>query len=194
MELYGYEAPSFANSVFGDSKAPQAKDMVQQCQDILKALKNNLQIAQKQQKLYANQQRIECTFKVGDMVYLRLQPFRQSTLKKSGAEKLKPRFYGPFRVIRQVGAVAYDFKLPASSKVHIVFHVSRLKKALGQNVLVSYDLSPLDEERQLVLILEEIIDFRERSLRRRTIKEYLVKWKNLPMEDATWKNEEILQH
>ena len=46
----------------------------------------------------------------------------------------------------------------------------------------------------MVLVLEAIIDFKERDLRRRTIREYLVKWKNLPVEDATWENEEILQH
>ncbi|XP_057846650.2 uncharacterized protein LOC131056314 [Cryptomeria japonica] len=121
-------------------------------------------------------------------------PYRQSTLKKSGVEKLKPRFYGPFRVIRKVGAVAYELELPSDSRVHNVFHVSRLKKALGHNVVASSQLPPLDEEGQLVLIPEEILDFRERSLRKRTIREYLVKWKNLPMEDATWESDEILQH
>lgn len=48
VALYGYEAPSFDDLMFSDSKAPQAKDMVQQCQDILKSLKNNLQFAQNQ--------------------------------------------------------------------------------------------------------------------------------------------------
>ncbi|XP_059071802.1 uncharacterized protein LOC131870156 [Cryptomeria japonica] len=131
---------------------------------------------------------------VGDMVYLRLQPFKQSTLKKSGAEKIKPRFYGPFWVIGRVGFVAYELELPTSSRVHNVFHVSCLKKVLGHNVIVSSDLPPLDEEGELVLVPEAILDVRERFLRRRTIREYLVKWKNLPVEDATWENEEILQH
>jgi hypothetical protein len=27
-----------------------------------------------------------------------------------------------------------------------------------------------------------------------SIKEYLIKWKNLPIEDATWEGEQILQH
>ena len=128
------------------------------------------------------------------MVYLMLQPYRQSTLKKSGVEKLKPRYYGPFRIIRKVGEVAYELELPADSRVHNVFHVSRLKKALGQNVVPSAVLPPLDDEGKLVLVLEAIIDFRERNLRWCTIREYLVKWKDLPVKDATWENEEILQY
>jgi hypothetical protein len=42
---------------------------------------------------------IEHNFEVGDLVFLRLQPYRYSFLKKSGAEKLKPRFYGPYRIM-----------------------------------------------------------------------------------------------
>jgi hypothetical protein len=45
----------------------------------------------------------------------------------------------------------------------------------------------------LVLILEEILEVREKKLRKRSIKEYLVKWKNLPMEDATWEGEQLIQ-
>ena len=86
------------------------------------------------------------------MVYLRLQPYRQSSLKKSGVEKLKPRFYGPYKVIRKVGEVAYEIELPEGSRVHNVFHVSRLKKAIGQRVVPLAELSPLDEEGKLVLI------------------------------------------
>ena len=91
---------------------PKAKHFLQDSQDILKVLKENIQQAQNQQKLYADQHQIERSFEVGDMVYLRLQPYRQSSLKKSGAKKLKPRFYGPYRVIRKVGEVAYEIELP----------------------------------------------------------------------------------
>jgi hypothetical protein len=51
----------------------------------------------------------------------------------------------------------------------------------------------LDEEGQLVLIPEEILKVREKKLRKRSIKEYLVKWKNLPIEDATWEGEQLIQ-
>ena len=98
------------------------------------------------------------------MVYLMLQPYKQSSLKKSGAEKLKPRFYGPYKVIRKVGEVAYEIELLEGSRVHNVFHVSRLKKAIGQRVVPSAELPPLDEEGKLVLIPEAILDTRERTL------------------------------
>jgi hypothetical protein len=70
-ELYGYDAP-FVDLAFGDSRAPKAKDWIQESQDILKALKDNLQTAHNQQKIYAYRHRVECTFKVGDLVFIRL--------------------------------------------------------------------------------------------------------------------------
>jgi len=89
--------------------------------------------------------------------------------------------------------VAYELELPAGSRVHNVFHLSCLKKALGHNVTPLVELPPLDEEGKLILVPEAIIDTRDRTLRR-TIREYLVKWKNLLVEDATWENEQILEH
>ena len=90
--------------------------------------------------------------------------------------------------------MAYELELPIDSRVHNVFHVSWLKKALGQHVVPSTVLPPLDDEGKLVLVPEYIIDSRERQLRRRTIREYLVKWRDLPEEYATWEGEDILQH
>ena len=75
-----------------------------------------------------------------------------------------------------------------------MFHVSRLKKALGHNVVPSTVLPPLDDEGKLILVPEFILDSREKQLRRKGTREYLVKWKDLPVEDATWEGEAILQH
>jgi hypothetical protein len=110
--LYGYDAPSFIETVFGDNRVPRAKDWVEESQRILQSTKDNLQSAQNQQKAYADRHRVECSFEVGDLVFLRLQPYRQSSLKRSGAKKLKPKFYGPYRVIRRIGEVAYELELP----------------------------------------------------------------------------------
>ena len=68
--LYDYEPLNFADLVFEDSRAPKAKDWVQDSQDILKVLKENLQTAQNQQKLYGDRHRVERSFEVGDLVYL----------------------------------------------------------------------------------------------------------------------------
>eukprot|EP00253_Pinus_taeda_P002215 PITA_02215 len=158
--------------MFGDSKAPRVKIWIQKSQDILQALKDNMATTQNQQKLYVDRGRLERQF-------------------EKGAEKLKPRFYGPYRVIRRIGQVAYELE---GSKIHNVFHVSCLKKALGQKVTVTDELPPMDDEGHLVLQLEAIIDTRERPLRSRMVREFLVRWKNLPDEDATWESEKILQH
>ena len=76
--------------------------------------------------------------------------------------------------------------------MHNVFHVSRLKKAIGQSVVPSADLPPLDEEGKLVLVPEAILDTRERRLRNKIVREYLVRWRGLP-EDSTWESEQVIQ-
>jgi hypothetical protein len=93
------------------------------------------------------------------LVFLRLQPYRQSSLKKSGGENLKLRFYGPYRIMRRVGEVSYKLELPKERKIHNVFHVSCLKKVVGQFINTSEDLPPLDEEGQLELVPKEVLEF-----------------------------------
>jgi hypothetical protein len=192
--LYGYEAPSFVELAFGESRAPKAKDWIQENQHILRVLKDNLWMAQNQQKTYADRHWVERSFEVGDLVFLRLQPYPQSSLKKSGVEKLQPRFYRPYKVIRRVKELAYKLELPEDSRIHNVFHVSCLKKALGQQVVSSTNLPPLDEEGHLILVPEQILAVMEKRLRNKTINEYLIRWKDLLEEDATWEGEQILQH
>jgi hypothetical protein len=138
--------------------------------------------------------RIEHSFEVGNLVFLRLQPYRQTSLKKSGAEKLKPKFYGPYRIMRRVGEVAYELELPEGRNIHNMFHVSFLKKVVGQFINTSEELPPLDEEGQLELVPEEFLEFQEWKLRSRVIRECLIRWRGFLVEDATWEREQVLQH
>jgi hypothetical protein len=94
----------------------------------------------------------------------------------------------------RVGVVAYELELSKGSKIHNVFHVSCLKKALGQQVTYLVDLPPLNEEAQLVLVSEEVLEVWERKLRNRVIREYLIRWRYFPSEDATWEGDQILQY
>jgi hypothetical protein len=94
---------------------------------------------------------------------------------------------------RKVGAVAYEMELRHGSMIHNVFHVSFLKRAIVQHITPLEVLPPLDEEGQLVLVPKEILEVREKKLRKRSIKEYLIKLKDLPIEDAMWENEQVVR-
>ncbi len=144
--------------------------------------------------MYADRHRIERSFEVGDLVYLRLQPYQQSSLKGTGKEKLKPRFYGPYRVICRIGEVAYKLELPEGSRIHSVFHVSCLKKAIGKNVIVAIDLLLVNEEGKFILEPAEILEVCEKTLWNCMVKEYLVRWRHRPLDDAMWEGKHILQH
>jgi hypothetical protein len=74
-----------------------------------------------------------------------------------------------------------------------MYPAAYLKKAIGQHISPIEILPPMDEEGQLVLIPEEILEVREKKLRKRSIKEYLIRWKDLPIEDATWESEQMVR-
>ena len=64
---------------------------------------------------------------------------------------------------------------------------------MGQHQSAQTTLPTLDEEGKLVLEPEAIINIRERRLRSRIIKEYLIKWKSCLEEDASWETEKFIQ-
>ena len=68
---------------------------------------------------------------MNDLVYLRLHPYKQTTIKGKGLEKLKPIFYIPHKVTRKLGEVAYQLEIPMGRKIHNVFDVSCLKNFIG---------------------------------------------------------------
>ena len=89
--------------------------------------------------------------------------------------------------------MAYKLELPASSRVHHVFHVSCLKKVFGDMLPVQTILPELDGEGKIILELAEITEIRTGQLRNRSIPEYLIKWNNLPTEDSTWEDDSFIQ-
>jgi hypothetical protein len=87
--------------------------------------------------------------------------------------------------MHRVGEVAYKLELPEGSKIHNVFHVSFLKKVVGQFISTSEELPFLDEEGQLELVPKEVLEFQKWKMRSRVIRECLIIWRGLPVEDAT---------
>nr|KYP69027.1 hypothetical protein KK1_022677 [Cajanus cajan] len=65
------------------------------------------------------------------MIFVKLQPYRQSTLHSHGHQKLGLRYFGPFLMVERAGLVAYRLLLSPTARIHLVFHVSLLKKCMG---------------------------------------------------------------
>jgi hypothetical protein len=83
-------------------------------------------------KQQVDQHRNEMEFKVGDWVFLRPQPYKQMFLKKQNkGNKLAPKYYNTYKVLRSIGSMAYKLELPPSSHVHPIFHVYCLNTIIG---------------------------------------------------------------
>ncbi|KAM1196992.1 hypothetical protein ACFX2G_008730 [Malus domestica] len=84
-------------------------------------------------KKYSDKKKTERHFTIGDFVYLKLIPYHLRTLAPHNYHKLQPRYYGPYEVLEKISNVAYKLKLPEGTKIHLVFHVSCIKKQLGNH-------------------------------------------------------------
>lgn len=89
--------------------------------------------------------------------------------------------------------MAYRLELPPHIRVHNVFHVSLLKPYVPDNFLRISASVPIDETGTFEMVPECFLDFREKKLRGRIIREFLVKWKNYQIEDASWITQEELR-
>ncbi|GJV06687.1 putative reverse transcriptase domain, ribonuclease H-like domain, aspartic peptidase domain protein [Tanacetum coccineum] len=99
-------------------------------------IKNRLLAARSRQKSYANVRRKPLEFNVGDMVMLKVSPWK-GVIRFGKRGKLSPRYVGPFKIIDRIGPVAYKLELPNELRgIHNTFHISNLKKCLADENLV----------------------------------------------------------
>jgi hypothetical protein len=99
--------------------------------------------------------------------------------------KLKPRYFDPFEIISKVGVIAYELKLPEGSILHLVFHVSQLKKYIGTHINPKMSLSIVSYEGKVRVEPVAILDRRLVKKRNEAKAEILVKWSNLDDDEAT---------
>ncbi|GJS23954.1 reverse transcriptase domain-containing protein [Tanacetum coccineum] len=100
-------------------------------------IKNRLLTARSRQKSYADIRRKPMEFNVGDMVMLKVSPWK-GVIRFGKRGKLSPRYVGPFKIIERIGPVAYRLELPEKLRgIHNTFHVSNLKKCLADENLVN---------------------------------------------------------
>jgi hypothetical protein len=110
--------------------------------------------------------------------------------------KLAPRYIGPYKVLKRVGAVAYWLELPEEmSDIHLVFHVSQLRRCLKvleeKRVLVeTIDLQPdLRYQEVPVKILDTVV----KRTRTSEVRVCRVQWSRHGVEEATWEREDVLR-
>ena len=116
-------------------------------------------------KQQADQHHSERSFEEGDWVFMRLQPYKKMSLKKLNKDnKLPSKYYGPYKVLQKIGSMAYKLELPVSSQVHPVFHVSFLKKVIGDKITIKTILIDLDEEIKPILEHKKIVEIRIKQL------------------------------
>ena len=67
-------------------------------------------------------------------------------------------------MLQKIGTMAYKLDLSASSRVHPIFHVSCLKKVIGENLPVQKIFPEPDEEGKIILEPEAVMEIRNRQL------------------------------
>ncbi|GJR00298.1 putative reverse transcriptase domain-containing protein [Tanacetum coccineum] len=137
--------------------------IVQETTEKIIQIKQRIQAARDRQKSYADLKRKPMEFQVGDKVMLKGSPWKGVVgFGKRG--KLNPRYVGPFKVLENVGVVAYKLELPQElSRVHNTFHVSNLKKCYADEPLaVPLDGLHIDDKLHFV---EEPIEIMDREVK-----------------------------
>ncbi|MCO5594762.1 hypothetical protein L7F22_048795 [Adiantum nelumboides] len=170
----------------------EADKYVQNMDEAYRKIKLALEKTQSKQKKAADRHCRELVFSLGDWVLLRFEKARLRKMK--GKERLFPklgmRYYGPFQICDKISDVAYRLKLPEGWKIHNAFHVSRLRPFVGD---VPEDMVPEEqpevEELDEILVPEQILAHKDRKVRGKVARRYLVKFKNYSPMDAKWMEE-----
>jgi transposase InsO family protein len=152
--------------------------------ETIKNVRSNLLKAQEHQKKYADKNRREEEFNIGDRVLLDTSDITFTT----GVKKLLDKFIGPFNIIEKVSTVAYKLELPKKlGRLHPVFHISKLKKVLETKDYptrkqLDRPLPVAKVDGEEAWYVEKIISKRKKG----NVVEYLVKWEGYPEWEATW--------
>ncbi|KAH0669343.1 hypothetical protein KY285_023504 [Solanum tuberosum] len=169
-------------------------DLVHQAMEKVKVIQERLKTAQSRQKSYTDVRRRALEFEVDDWVYLKVSPMN-GVMRFGKKGKLSPRYIGPYRIAKKIGKVAYELELPQElAAVHLVFHVSMLKKCMGDTSLIipTEDIR-IKDSLSYEEIPVQILDRQVRKLRTKEVASVKVLWRNQFVEEATWEAEEDMK-
>ena len=85
--------------------------------------------------------------------------------------------------------MAYKLELPEGSRIHLVIHVSQLKKHIPKDVAVTEDLTSVSTDPFQVQLPMKILQTRVIQGGANMIKQVLVQWSSMPEEMVTWEDE-----
>lgn len=112
---------------------------------------------------------------------------------QNATPKFCPHYIGPFRITRVASPVAHELKLPASMKIHNVFHISLSKPPNLYSELFEdrkrQPTSPppvLVDQGQVYFIVDQILSHELRTATSHAdAKRYLILWEGYPLCEAT---------
>lgn len=178
--FYGQPPPVHLPYLPGESPSTEVDRSLQRREELIDMMKFHLLRAQNRMKQYDDSHRSDREFRINDHVYLKLQPYRQHSLKgRHLPHKLSPRFYGPYEILDRVGSLAYKLRLPSSAAIHNVFHVSQLKLCPNPST-TSSTLPQYLSNVGTAKVPEKILE------KKMAVTKVLVQWKGFPPEQATW--------
>lgn len=111
-------------------------------------IKERLKMTQSHQNSYTDMMKRELEFSTCCFLYIKVSIMKE--VKRFGKQGAQHHFMVPHEIIGHYGKVAYDLELSSDFiAVHLVFHVTLLKKRIGEpvsfipfeNISVKYSLS-----------------------------------------------------
>ncbi|KAD4586093.1 hypothetical protein E3N88_23694 [Mikania micrantha] len=175
--LYGRKCRSpICWSEVGDSQVI-GPELIQETTDKIALIQERIKAARDRQKSYADNRRRPLEFQIGDLVMLKVSPWK-GIFRFGKRGKLSPRFVGPFKILERIGSVAYRLELPPElGNIHDVFHVSNLKKCLvDESLIVPLKEIQVDEKLQFREEPVEVMDREVKVLKRSRIPIVKIRW------------------
>ncbi|XP_026400020.1 uncharacterized protein LOC113295902 [Papaver somniferum] len=186
--LYGYARPHLIFPITTSTSVATVENYLRERDAMLQLLTDELSKSQHRMKYFADHKRSDREFSVGDLVFLKLQSYRQTSVDVRKNFKLSAKYFGPVEVLQRIGAVAYKLQLPVGSIIHPVFHVSQLKKNISLHATISPQLPLVDPAGQFIVEPAAVLDTRETLRGTSRAKQFLVQWCNSAQEDVTWED------
>lgn len=190
--VYGRPPPLLTSWAQGETRVASVQKDLMDRDEALRQLKTQLLKAQERMKSQADKKRVDRSFMCGEWVFVKLRAHRQQSVVTRINAKLAAKYYGPYPIVERVGGVAYKLKLPEGSRVHPVFHVSLLKKAVG-NYQEDKELPDLLEDPVEACEPEAALASRKIKQQGEEVRQFLIHWKGKTMEEATWEEELMMR-